>query len=88
MPLDKYTGNYSNEIYGQISVTAKENSLVATAGPIGMQIILTPWNRDTFIAPPQDLGASLGFASFYIGPDDRADSMILDVFNDATFERV
>lgn len=90
LPLKEYTGNYSNELYGPINVTAKENSsLIVTAGPIGMQIVLTPWYRDTFSAPiPDYIGLASGFASFHIGPDGRADSVTLDAFRDVAFKRV
>lgn len=88
LPLDKYAGSYRNEIYGQINVTARENSLVATAGPVGMQIVLKPWNRDIFSASIPDFLNDAGLASFYIGPEGRADSVSLDAFDDATFKRV
>jgi len=91
LPLEEYAGNYSNEIYGQINLTAKENNLIATTGPIGMQIVLTPWNRDTFSAIIQDIiTAPPGFASFHIGPDGTADSVTLDLryFDNAMFKRV
>lgn len=88
LPLEMYVGNYENEIYGQINVTAIGSNLVATAGPVKAQTILQPWNRDIFKASTPDLYDYAGFASFYIGLDGRADSVTMDEFNDATFNRV
>jgi len=48
LPLEKYTGDYRNDVYGKISIAERSGNLVLTIGPKKVEMYLTPWNRDTF----------------------------------------
>lgn len=88
MPLSSYAGNYSNELFGSINVTAQGSGLVITAGPNRTQVFLSPWNRDTFKASPSDIFDQPGFAMFQMDPEGRAKSVTIDLFEGATFDRI
>ncbi|MGV8174893.1 MAG: serine hydrolase, partial [Methanothrix sp.] len=69
LPLERYTGNYSSEIYGSINVTAEDDHLLATMGPRRVQCLLYPWNRDMFLAHVPDFLNTTGFAAFRLEPN-------------------
>ena len=48
LPLDAYTGAYSNTIYGEVTVRDEAGALVLKFGPNGVQHRLNPWDRDAF----------------------------------------
>lgn len=48
-PLERYTGVYSNPIYGDAVVAKDAHGLALTLGPKQIKTLLTPWNRDQFI---------------------------------------
>jgi hypothetical protein len=77
LPLDAYTGTYTNTIYGEVTVREEAGDLVLQFGPNGIQRPLAPWNRDAFSLPqPGALGAlfaQLGVL-FTIGPEGQADA--------------
>jgi len=75
LPLERYVGNYSDQIYGRINISQENESLVANAGPGNVKIFLTPWNRDTFSISEPEISDQKGFAQFQIGPDGQANSM-------------
>jgi hypothetical protein len=90
LPLERYVGNYSNQTYGRINISQESGSLVVTAGPRNVKILLTPWDRDTFRTSEPELSDQKGFARFQIGPDGLADNleMIGNVFTSkVTFEK-
>ena len=87
LPLANYTGNYSNEIFGHISITANSSRLMVTAGPNKMLMTLSHWNRDVFTASVPDFSDQAGFAAFQIDPEGRAKSVTMDMFEGATFDR-
>ena len=90
LPLERYVGNYSDQTYGRINISQENGSLVATAGPRNVKILLTPWDRDIFRTSEPELSDQKGFARFQIGPDGLADNleMIGGVFTSkVTFEK-
>lgn len=91
LPLERYVGNYSDQTYGKINISQKNGSLVATAGPRNVKILLTPWNRDTFRTSEPEFTDQKGFALFQIGPDGRANNLGMSegfFASKAAFERV
>ena len=77
LPLEKYVGNYSNLTYGSINITQENGSLVVFAGPRNVKLTLTPWDRDTFRTFEPDFSDQKGFAIFMIGPEGRAEKMMM-----------
>ena len=51
LPLDAYTGTYTNTIYGEVTVREEAGGLVLEFGPNGVRHRLFPWNRDAFSMP-------------------------------------
>jgi len=93
MALEKYVGNYRNDVYGQINITEKKEDLVLTIGPNKVEIYLTPWNRDTFsIYWPfyNDISIPGGFAQFQANPEGAITGVTINLLNDdgcGAFER-
>jgi len=48
LALDKYTGTYSNDIYGNATVELKDKALAIFIGPRKFELALKHWDRDTF----------------------------------------
>jgi CubicO group peptidase (beta-lactamase class C family) len=83
MPLDKYTGDYSNDVYGTVTVSKKGDGLVLTIGPKKVEMDLSHWDRDTFMGKwdyyiEQE---EAGFVMFRTGPDGAPVDMVVDAFN-------
>ncbi len=93
MPLEKYSGNYSNPVYGKIKVEVKDDLLAVTVGPRPVQLFLKHWDRDTFSVawPDFDFEDFSGdFAVFQVSPDGKITSLTIDAFNQdgcGVFER-
>jgi CubicO group peptidase (beta-lactamase class C family) len=64
LPLERYEGNYSNEIYGPISITAEQDHLLAVMGPRRLECLLYPWDRDIFFTQVPEFMNTTGFAAF------------------------
>jgi hypothetical protein len=47
--LDKYTGIYQSELYGDFKIERKDKGLIVLAGPAKYAGKLTPWSNNTFI---------------------------------------
>jgi hypothetical protein len=83
LPLEKYTGDYFNDMYGTITVSQKDGVLTVTAGPKKARITLTHFDRDTFAASwnvyiePEDAG----LVRFDIGPEGLAESLTIEAFD-------
>lgn len=97
LSLDSYTGNFSNPVYGRISVAEVDGSLAMTLGARPIRIELKPWNRDTFlqiISGMPDVWSKGRFVTFQAGPDGKAESVRMDLFIEgafggkATFDRI
>ena len=48
LPLDAYTGTYTNTTYGEVTMQEENGALVLMFGPTGVQHRLDPWDRDAF----------------------------------------
>lgn len=85
LPLEKYIGNYSNEIYGPISVEERNSSLAIIAGSRRMEIALIPWSRDSFLESIPNLPGIFcknRFATFQLNSEGKVESLKMDMFMD------
>lgn len=96
LPLDAYTGTYTNTGYGEVTVRDGAGGLVLEYGPTGVRHRLFPWDRDAFSMPltGDDSAqiAQLGVL-FTIGPEGQADAALVSLAGvgpdaAATFTRV
>lgn len=93
LPLSVYAGDYSNDLYGTITVSEKDKGLVVTIGPRKIQIALRPFDHDMFSASWSIYTEKedAGLAAFSIGPDGKAEALsieALDTDGFGKFERV
>jgi CubicO group peptidase (beta-lactamase class C family) len=96
LPLDVYTGTYTNTGYGEVTVRDEAGGLVLEFGPNGVRYQLLPWNRDAFsFLLPGAEGAQIAQLGvlFTIGPEGQADAALVSLAGvgpdaAATFTRV
>ena len=82
LPLDVYTGTYTNTTYGEVTVQDEAGGLVLAFGPTGVQHQLFPWDRDAFSMPlPGSEGAQIAQLGvlFTIGPEGQADAALVSL---------
>lgn len=60
MALDRYAGDYSNEVYGTVNIAKRSDGLVFTIGPDRVEISLRPWDGNIF----------MGSWDYYAAKDD------------------
>ena len=48
MALEKYTGTYGNDVYGDVLVEKAGSGLEVTVGPGKLKILMTRWDKDMF----------------------------------------
>ncbi|MCL5774314.1 MAG: serine hydrolase [Firmicutes bacterium] len=77
MPLNAYTGEYSNDIYGKIKVEDKNGNLIIIIGPKQVKMYLKHWDRDTFAASMPDLSDDMEFAKFNTNIEGKAASLTI-----------
>ncbi|MFZ3147549.1 MAG: serine hydrolase [Methanothrix sp.] len=80
LPLERYEGNYSSEMYGPISITAKQSHLLATMGPRKLQNFLYPWNRDMFFTHVPEFMNITGFAAFRLDTNGKPEYLEMTGF--------
>lgn len=92
LALEEYTGTYHNEVYLDLTVTKKDDSLVITSGPDRFEIIAVPWDRDTFSYNMIIFGdGNEGFVKFSQNPKGKIVRMTIDGLNEdgcGVFDRV
>jgi CubicO group peptidase (beta-lactamase class C family) len=78
LPLDAYTGTYTNQLYGNIAVQNDNGGLVLELGPLPARMELEHWDRDVFTYPLPPSGevllGKLG-VEFMIGPAGTATTL-------------
>lgn len=78
LPLAAYAGTYHNEYFGDIHVVQGNGGLVLQQGPQKRPFLLRHFDRDLFTYIPEpDLPAALAGVNFSVGPDRRAQSVVL-----------
>lgn len=85
LALEKYVGEYTNEMYGEARVTLVDGVLTAEYGP-AFKGTMEHWNYDTFRATWDNLIQGKGFVSFTLNPKGNVASM--DIQGLAAFDRV
>ncbi|MEQ8168686.1 MAG: serine hydrolase [Candidatus Eremiobacterota bacterium] len=80
MELKHYTGTYSNNIYGEITVSEKDKGLIITIGPKKMNVFLKHWDRDIFTLSLWGHNTE-GFATFQTDYTLKATVLTLDILN-------
>ncbi|MDD4894722.1 MAG: serine hydrolase [Candidatus Omnitrophica bacterium] len=80
MALDKYTGDYANDIYGKINISVVDSKLVLTIGPKNVKMPFAPWDKDVFMVswPVCGLDDDSGFAIFEVSPEGEVTGVNLD----------
>jgi CubicO group peptidase (beta-lactamase class C family) len=81
LPASAYTGVYANDYAGPVEISGEDGALELSMGPEPRVFALTPFERDVFtyhvdLEPP----APLTGATFVVGPDGTAHTLILDYF--------
>lgn len=80
LPLEAYTGNYRNDIYGPVEVSLEDGQLtlhlLAHAGVSGA---LEHWHLDTFFTRWSSPSLEESFVTFHIGVDGKVASLRLKV---------
>jgi CubicO group peptidase (beta-lactamase class C family) len=64
LPMKAYAGRYGNDICGQIKVGEKDGRLSLKVGLSDEDLILRPWDRDTFEAFIPPFNDEMGLVSF------------------------
>ncbi|MCX5707096.1 MAG: DUF3471 domain-containing protein, partial [Candidatus Omnitrophica bacterium] len=83
MPLEKYSGDYSNDVYGKINITVVDGKLTIVLGPKKLKITLSHWNKDIFSAhwPFSDSDLESSFAIFQVDPQSKVTGVTIDSLN-------
>jgi hypothetical protein len=82
---ERYSGTFSNPVYGRITVTPEQDKLFMVLGPHKQKVLLQPLDRDSFTFNWPD---EIGTAVFTIGPDNRAQSFSVEWDEGTIFKRV
>ena len=83
LALDRYAGVYSNDLYEDVRVEAKNGALTILLGPARFELALKHWDRDTFTYSVPLLGEdSEGFIRFAQAADGLVREMTIDMLNE------
>ena len=85
LPLERYTGNYSNPAYGQITVSVVDNALHAVMGPKQLDIPLVSFSGNSFTGRLPDMppaSDSEMLVTFAVPAGGNAREMVIDAFAD------
>jgi len=83
LPLDRYAGVYSNDVYEDVRVEVKNGALTILLGPARFELALKHWDRDTFTYSVPFLGEdSEGFIRFAQAADGLVREMTIDMLNE------
>jgi hypothetical protein len=63
LPLDRYTGTYSDSLYGKVEVTSENGGLVLNMGPFYVGD-MAHWHYDTFRVSWRDAALGRQFVTF------------------------
>ncbi|MDD5652932.1 MAG: serine hydrolase [Candidatus Omnitrophica bacterium] len=93
LPLEQYSGEYQNNVYGKISVSQNNGNLSIFIGPLKAELKLTHWDKNDFTAtwPDFDLSETPTFVRFDVDPDNTVSGVIIGAINEdgcGSFEKV
>ena len=90
-PAADYVGTYTNEVAGDVVVTANGENLTVQVGPKGLSAELTHYDGDVYTwLPPGGNGDPLSAVTFAGNPDGPAETVqleFLDAYKFGTFTR-
>lgn len=80
LPLEKYAGDYANDIYGKINVSVVDGRLTIVIGPKKVKMALNHWDKDIFSINYPVYGVDLddGFAIFQVDPQSKVTGVNID----------
>lgn len=82
MPNSACIGEYENDVFGRMTVSAKDKNLIITLGPNKTKFILSHWNGNMFMASiPEMPDGEGGFILFHADPEGNAESVEIDALN-------
>lgn len=82
LSADAYVAVYRNEYFGDIEFVQTDGTLQLQSGPKKTPFALRHWDRDTFLFKPVgEMAVGLSAATFQIGSDGRATSVVLENLN-------
>lgn len=90
LPLEKYTGDYYNKIYGKLTISLVEGKLIVTMGNKGVfKMNLEHWDRDIFIlyGTVTSKDAKNGLIKFDVDENENVKNLMLDPINEK-FQKV
>lgn len=84
MEFDRYTGVYSNDLYGPAIVEKADMDLILTVGPKKVKIALRHWDSNIFAGSWNYYGVreDAGFVTFTVKGSGRVEGMIVDLLNE------
>lgn len=84
LALDRYTGDYSNDIYGTVNVAKKADGLIFTIGPKKVRIDLQHWDGNIFMGSWNYYAVkeNVGAATFDVSDKGVVTGVRVDVFNE------
>lgn len=91
LPLEKYTGNYFNKIYGMINISLLNGKLVVAMGDKGtFKTTLGHWDGDTFIiyGTPNSKDEKNGFMGFAVDPSGSVQDLTIEDPINEKFQKV
>jgi hypothetical protein len=83
MPLDKYAGDYYNDVYDRINISIVNGKLTVMMGPKKVKMALHHRDKDIFALQwlGVGLGSESGFAAFQVDPQGKVTGVTLDFLN-------
>jgi len=83
LPLEKYSGRYQSEMYGEAKFSLENGKLVAQFGP-NFSGDLEHWNYDTFRVTWRDRMEGKGLVNFRLNAQGKVESVNIDRLSDFT----
>jgi hypothetical protein len=83
LPLDRYSGTYKSDMYGEIKVAVENGKLLTTFGP-NFTGDLEHWHFDTFRVNWRDRMQGKGFVSFRLNRQGKVDELNVENLTDFT----
>jgi CubicO group peptidase (beta-lactamase class C family) len=90
LPLQAYTGVYSNEYFGNAVVTRRDDALVLRLGPAGQEHALRHWDGNVFTYEPSSENANAGSisqVSFSTKSPTQAEALTIELYHDSGRDR-
>ncbi len=88
LPLTRYTGSYTDDLYGKATVAEKDGNLTLTFGKNPQTLFLSPWDGNTFAASCPQWGPDYdGRVVFGTGPDGTVRQLTTTLFLEQGYNR-